>query len=109
MLKTRQRRPGTVVLPNCEDLKPEFVRALVHNEMSMNVSGIVLCVLFFPLAVRLKFISRSKMAATSSRMQGDVMTLSVGSLGGSGGGISVPGQSAFLNHEPELFFYQTTP
>lgn len=45
MLKTRQRRSGSAVLPNCEDLTAESGRALVHNEISINVSGAISCVL----------------------------------------------------------------
>lgn len=34
MLKTRQRRPGFVLLPKCDDFKSESIRAVVRNEVS---------------------------------------------------------------------------
>lgn len=34
MLKTRQRRPGFVLLPKYDDLKSESIRAVVCNEVS---------------------------------------------------------------------------
>lgn len=66
MLKTRQRRPGFVLLPKYDDLKSESIRAVVCNEVSKlrQRNYAKYSVFFIRLALRLKFISRTKMAAT---------------------------------------------
>ena len=64
MLKTRQRRAGAVVLPNCDDTKLKSIRAGVHNKVSITVENNHGRYLVFRLGLRVKFISRSKMAAT---------------------------------------------